>query len=123
MAVDQVSISFVEWRKAERVKFETVLQALARGVGKGAHRWSRVRRWCRGSFALLGFAVFAGVAIGLAVDQFEHEPSQQRRVETASASVIRSALGGVTVVDGDTLKVGNERIRLHGIDAPEFSQR
>jgi endonuclease YncB( thermonuclease family) len=29
----------------------------------------------------------------------------------------------VTVVDGDTLKLGNERIRLHGIDAPESLQR
>jgi len=26
------------------------------------------------------------------------------------------------VVDGDTLHVGNERVRLFGVDAPELSQ-
>ena len=31
---------------------------------------------------------------------------------------------GITrVVDGDTLKIGKSRIRLHGIDAPESKQR
>ena len=31
--------------------------------------------------------------------------------------------GRVYVVDGDSLEVGQERIRLYGIDAPEFVQR
>ena len=30
--------------------------------------------------------------------------------------------GKASVTDGDTLKVGPERIRLHGIDAPESAQ-
>jgi endonuclease YncB( thermonuclease family) len=31
--------------------------------------------------------------------------------------------GAAVVVDGDTLRIGNERIRLHGIDAPEARQQ
>ena len=32
-------------------------------------------------------------------------------------------IGRATVVDGDTLGIRNQKIRLHGIDAPESSQR
>ena len=31
--------------------------------------------------------------------------------------------GKASVTDGDTLRIGSERIRLHGIDAPESAQR
>ena len=31
--------------------------------------------------------------------------------------------GRARVVDGDTIKIGKSRIRLHGIDAPESKQR
>ena len=31
--------------------------------------------------------------------------------------------GPTRVIDGDTIKVAGERIRLHGIDAPESNQR
>jgi endonuclease YncB( thermonuclease family) len=31
--------------------------------------------------------------------------------------------GRTRVIDGDTLKIGKSRIRLHGIDAPESKQR
>jgi endonuclease YncB( thermonuclease family) len=34
----------------------------------------------------------------------------------------RTLFGAPTVVDGDTLKIAGERIRLHGIDAPELRQ-
>ena len=30
--------------------------------------------------------------------------------------------GKASVADGDTLRIGSERIRLHGIDAPESAQ-
>ncbi len=31
--------------------------------------------------------------------------------------------GPARVIDGDTIEVAGERIRLHGIDAPESGQR
>ena len=31
--------------------------------------------------------------------------------------------GKASVTDGDTLRIGSERIRLHGIGAPESAQR
>ncbi len=31
--------------------------------------------------------------------------------------------GPARVIDGDTIAIGTERIRLHGIDAPESGQR
>ena len=42
----------------------------------------------------------------------------------AVAPMVAFALEGrVRIVDGDTLEVAGERVRLHGIDAPELSQR
>ncbi|MCO6442030.1 MAG: hypothetical protein J5I81_13340 [Nitrococcus mobilis] len=41
-----------------------------------------------------------------------------------SSLVLAETLTGVaSVVDGDTLETHGERIRLHGIDAPESAQR
>ena len=37
----------------------------------------------------------------------------------ANSEIIK---GAAVVVDGDTLKIDNKRIRLHGIDAPEIKQ-
>ena len=34
----------------------------------------------------------------------------------------RAFFGAPTVVDGDTLRIAGEQIRLHGIDAPELQQ-
>jgi endonuclease YncB( thermonuclease family) len=41
---------------------------------------------------------------------------------TFSGSEIRSLADNVRVIDGDSLRIGNEDIRLWGIDAPEFKQ-
>jgi endonuclease YncB( thermonuclease family) len=40
-----------------------------------------------------------------------------------SAAKAETLYGNVTIVDGDTIKMDQHRIRLHGIDAPESSQQ
>ena len=40
-----------------------------------------------------------------------------------AAGAAGAGISGVaSVPDGDTLRIGSERIRLHGIDAPESAQ-
>ena len=43
-------------------------------------------------------------------------------LESASGVIISVTSARPRVVDGDTLQVGVERVRLHGIDAPESAQ-
>ena len=43
-------------------------------------------------------------------------------LESASGVIISVSSDRPRVVDGDTLQVGVERVRLHGIDAPESAQ-
>ena len=35
---------------------------------------------------------------------------------------IKEISGNAQIIDGDTIKINSKRIRLHGIDAPEFKQ-
>jgi endonuclease YncB( thermonuclease family) len=99
------SVSFDQWRTAERQKFETDLRALKR------RRRTSVRRgrlWVLRPSTLL-IVLFAGLAVVAAV--------------WTPPPVLMSASGASTVIDGDTIKIGSQRIRLHGIDAPETGQR
>lgn len=43
-------------------------------------------------------------------------------VLVASGSTRADVIGEAQVIDGDTLQVAGERVRLHGIDAPESEQ-
>ena len=69
-------------------------------------------------------ALLAGVAIGLALDR---RPSSSVDALTTNnfvkADVGPSTISGrASVVDGDTIDIHGERIRFHGIDAPESDQ-
>ena len=35
---------------------------------------------------------------------------------------IKEISGNAQIIDGDTIKINSKKIRLHGIDAPEFKQ-
>ena len=78
---------------------------------------------------LLGVAASAGVAIGFAIDQLDQGRREPGQTQTEPVVILRHGTASTittataAVIDGDTLKLGNERIRLHGIDAPESRQR
>ena len=37
-------------------------------------------------------------------------------------TIAESIKGKATIIDGDTIHIGNNKIRLHGIDSPEIKQ-
>jgi endonuclease YncB( thermonuclease family) len=127
----QVSVSFAKWQRAERLKVGASLRGLMRGRARTPPRAHPLRHLLTRPFALLGCAALVGVVLGGAVNWLEtYRPEQLRgqtisRVEEPSAVRGTAALhasSGVTVIDGDTLSLRGQRIRLHGIDAPEISQ-
>ena len=40
-----------------------------------------------------------------------------------SSEEIKEISGNAQIIDGDTIKINSKKIRLHGIDAPEFKQK
>ena len=41
----------------------------------------------------------------------------------ARSEEIKEISGNAQIIDGDTIKINSKKIRLHGIDAPEFKQK
>jgi endonuclease YncB( thermonuclease family) len=127
-----VSVSFAIWQRAERLKFKARLRALRRGRAETPLRSRPFGQWRKAHFTMLAGAALFGIALGTALDLLERDQTGQVQANaitqhappasTGSTVVLRGASSGATVIDGDTLRIGNERIRLHGVDAPESSQ-
>lgn len=75
----------------------------------------------RSLLLLIPVLVAAGFALaGRGPAPGELSPVPPAKAERADKRV--GAGGAVQVVDGDTLRIGAARIRLHGIDAPERAE-
>lgn len=69
------------------------------------------RRSSRLPLGILGFAVLVGAAIGFVITE-----------DRAPPAALAGPAGQARIIDGDTLDVGGERVRLWGVDAPERDQ-
>jgi endonuclease YncB( thermonuclease family) len=125
-----MKVSFDQWRRAEQRRLNADLRALKRGAGRKALRWSWRRLWPRRRSTSV-IVVLAALAVAMGLEtlplrmvQFS-EASEPVMASGASPSSVtgRSGSAAATVIDGDTLRIGGERLRLHGIDAPESEQR
>lgn len=68
------------------------------------------------TFGLVAFALACGLIPALIL------PPAANRSEAHIASAADVITGTARIIDGDTLDINGERIRLHGIDAPEAGQ-
>ena len=85
-------------------------------------RRSTTRGWIRAKLGVPGWAVIALVAVIFAVVKFLGLPAQVADAVTGAPERF-DVMGTPRVTDGDTLRIGDRRIRLNAIDAPETAQR
>lgn len=117
-----MSISFDSWRAAQRRRFDADQRLLRRArVAKRprGHAGYRLLFWWRRNRTTVGIAVLIGLAVGLAVIREDVPTTQSVPAETV---VLRGPREVRSVIDGDTFKVGDRSIRLHGINAPKLAQ-
>lgn len=82
-------------------------------------RLARLRRWVGRRLRISGRAL--GIAAGLLLaGTAAFWPEADARLLGSPAPTVE---GVARVIDGDTLEIRGQRIRLHGIDAPEHDQR
>ena len=95
-------------------------------VGLGAisgryGRWKKGRRILR--YTLILAMLFMGAIGGVLVSKsyYKHAPIQPSQTSN-NLNTAQTINGHASVIDGDTIKIGDTRIRFHGIDAPESEQ-
>ncbi|HTU09715.1 MAG TPA: thermonuclease family protein [Allosphingosinicella sp.] len=81
-----------------------------------------MRRRRKGLFLLVPVLVAVGLALAGRSPASGDIPALPGEAKTGRADRRIDDAGAVQVVDGDTLRIGATRIRLHGIDAPERAQ-
>lgn len=79
----------------------------------------------RSAFSKLVPIIVVALAIGALVGFYAPDLVSLKGVVVASTSddrVMGDIRGHAVITDGDTIKINGERIRFHGIDAPELNQ-
>ena len=67
--------------------------------------------------------VLAGQTFGTKQEALDRLKQGQLKQNVPAPGTDNSITGTARVVDGDTIEISGERIRLHGIDAPESKQK
>jgi micrococcal nuclease len=78
-------------------------------------------RWTR--FAIIPFCLTAVVAVGYAIPGIEavsNAPSEREHVIGRTFEFCHNGNQSYCVVDGDTIRVAGDKVRIEGIDAPEI---
>ncbi len=76
---------------------------------------------CKNIFTAVFLGVFCATIFVVATSENASSQSQYFRVKS-HLQFNKNFVGKASVIDGDSLKVGNREVRLFGIDAPEYHQ-
>jgi len=87
-----------------------------------AKRPRRPRKPAAGFSGILVLACLAGAAAGFFGDDVLPGSGSLSSIKASPTGANATLIGRASVIDGDTIEIRGERIRLNGIDAPESAQ-